>query len=856
MTAFNYFGRSDVPSFVLCNPDKTQIYTLGKLNNRIYKPRYNALSELSFTAYSEIDGITNDYFDYLQYKRLIYLDGIGYFLIRDIDQSNNGFVKIKNITAYSFEAVLANKKISSFSGTYNIYDSENFNNSLIDIILSYVPGWSLQYVDDSLLNTVRTFDETDINIYEFLMTTVEESYQCVFSFDIINSSVSIYSIDNATLSTDIYISFDNLIEQIDIKTITEEMATALTVTGSGDLSINQVNPLGGDKIYNFGYYKTLTWMSQDLINALTNWEGAIDYYQPIYANLLTDLQVENANLITLNSELVELNSEMDALLQARSVRVEQGLSVLDENAQITAKQTQIDNKQNEISNSEEIIANYTTQLENINNALSFESNFTESQISTLGTYIDEDTYHNENFVQTGIMTIPEIQDQAQQLYDQGVSILSKLSQPRYEFSVDMINFLELEEFSQFKDQLSLGAVIYLALDDNISIEPVVLGYDIDYEDPSNFSMLFGNRLRLDDSTFIFTDIIGQSIKQSNKTSFKSREWSDWSDNYKSQVDNVLNAFSGSSSAKKDWINNSVSGSSAYTSYAFSELQTSASALDQGTFNIGYWHDANNQTSIQFLKDIIRFYVQKDGIFYNMLSLTNDSIIVSASLIGGDLSFDGLDASDVTYTPENNLNWYSNSDPGNADSAFDQLAQRLYTIESGTSEYSVILYNNEDQSYAYYPPDNIGIESALSSSRNGDIVFLPAGIYSGPYTIPNGVSLIGADINQCVLNDEITLLSGANLNQLSIIRSGSSLNAMNGVVLSGSNCHIFNCSIDITNLGGDARCIYGEIDSIGYVDVCIVSASSPTAEHGYYTTDGIIYVRGGSNNVSSSPIGGV
>ena len=240
--------------------------------------------------------------------------------LSDIDQSNNGFVKIKNITAYSFEAVLANKKISSFSGTYNIYDSENFNNSLIDIILSYVPGWSLQYVDDSLLNTVRTFDETDINIYEFLMTTVEESYQCVFSFDIINSSVSIYSIDNATLSTDIYISFDNLIEQIDIKTITEEMATALTVTGSGDLSINQVNPLGGDKIYNFGYYKTLTWMSQDLINALTNWERAIDYYQPIYANLLTDLQVENANLITLNSELVELNSEMDALLQARSVR--------------------------------------------------------------------------------------------------------------------------------------------------------------------------------------------------------------------------------------------------------------------------------------------------------------------------------------------------------------------------------------------------------------------------------------------------------------------------------------------------------------------------------------------------------
>ena len=42
----------------------------------------------------------------------------------------------------------------------------------------------------------------------------------------------------------------------------------------------------------------------------------------------------------------------------------------------------------------------------------------------------------------------------------------------------------------------------------------------------------------------------------------------------------------------------------------------------------------------------------------------------------------VDASDVTYTPADDTDWDGDADPGNADDAFDQLAERVDDLEAG------------------------------------------------------------------------------------------------------------------------------------------------------------------------------
>ena len=551
---FDAYGNAETPSYILTNPDKEQLYSLSNILDRKYSPRYNALGEISFIAPYQVNDNVSPYWDLLTYRRLAFLPDVGYFMITDVSEKGDGIKRYKDITAQSLEVELALKRITLFKGTYKFYDILDTNGTLLQTILAYLPGWSVGTVDTELLSLYRYFNVNDTTIYDFLMNDVEEAYQCIFTFDSFAKTISAVSIPNATSTTDVYLSYDNLIKSIEIKEVTDELVTALTVCGGGGLSINQVNPLGTDTIYNFDYYKTTDWMSQGLIDALDAWEQLIDDNQANYADLLTSLIEDNNTLIGYTGELADLQGEYDALEGVQSVRIQQGLSLTEVNAQLAAKQTEIDSKNTQIDSIQTSIDDIQSQLEVINTALSFETNFTEAQLLELSAYIVGSTYQNDNFIQTDAMTQAEIQAMAQELYDQGVTVLAKVSQPRYEFSIDAVNFISLEEFSIFTEQLELGSVITLELEEGVFIYPALLGIDMNYDNPSDFKLIFGNRLRLDDSSFIFSDLFNQAVKGGISTKFNSERWSNWSEGYKSEVTGFINSSLNAS------LNNVISGS--------------------------------------------------------------------------------------------------------------------------------------------------------------------------------------------------------------------------------------------------------------------------------------------------------
>lgn len=600
MFSFDYYDQSEIPTIYLANPDGTSLYNLGTIYDRNFELRYNTLSTFTFVAPSQISGSTVDYYDWLEYRRLIYVDGVATFMITDVEVDNNGIYEIKKITCQSLEVVLSYKKLSLFEGTYTFNNSLSgsgvVTSNLMTTLISYIPGWSLGFVDSALTNITRTFSITDKTLYDFMINDVSQTYQCVFVFDTINKTISAYSIVNATTPTDIYISFDNLMKSFAISESTDELVTAMNVLGGDGISINYVNPLGTETIYNFDYYKTTEWMSQDLIDAIDAWESLIASNQPAYANLLTSLRVENTNLVTLESDLTTLEGELSALIVVRDVRVQQGLDITEVSGSIVAVSGSITVKEAEIVTEEGIIAGINAQLASINSILLFENNFTASQLSSLNNFIIGNTYTNTNFISTSLMSEVDIQNVSQELYDQATDVLAKVSEPRYSFDIDSVNFLFIKDFQPFIEQVSLGCTITIELSSGV-LEAALLGIDFNYDDPKQFKMILSNRMRLDDEQFQYSDLDSSTIDAGITTNFNSQKWNNTSSLYASLVGTGNNIVTSTTTSNTGNISlfDDVSGTrikdgnAMYASGSFVPSLVSASATFTYNYAVGVYN---------------------------------------------------------------------------------------------------------------------------------------------------------------------------------------------------------------------------------------------------------------------------
>lgn len=561
---FDYFDHPEPPNIFLCNPNGDALYSISQfVQDDLLSLRFNALSEFKFKIPSSIDNgdTTLGFYEFVQPKRLVLIENVGYFLIYLSTEETGGEIPYKNVECRSIDSELISKKISSFSKTIKFYDPLHVTENLMDTILAMIPSWSIAYVDSITEQKYRTFNITDSTIYTFLMTDVEKAFQCVFYFDIENKTISVYDVSNATSSTDIFLSYDNLINNSEFKEISDEISTALSVYGGNGLTIRSVNPLGGNIIYDFSYYKTSNWMSPELIIALTSWENDVLAAQPGYAILLTDLKTANAELLDLNLnpstglqklETDLLMGEAEQQIAVTTVPIDP-VDVAYWAAYIEAKNIEIENKLEEISIKEDEISDIVLQIGNINSNLSFSQNFTQSELEELSLFTFQNTYTNENIITTSLMTEVEKQDAAQTLYDQALIVLAKASRPRYEFNVGTSNFTMLKEFQSFTNELELGSLVTIQLANEELISTILLEMETSFNDPNIFKLSFSNRLRLDNGNFQYSDILGQAQSTGNTVTTNSLVWQDWATNYRDDVSTFI------TSSLNATVNNIVNG---------------------------------------------------------------------------------------------------------------------------------------------------------------------------------------------------------------------------------------------------------------------------------------------------------
>ena len=167
--------------------------------------------------------------------------------------------------------------------------------SLLHIVFEKIPDWTIGHVDMALRNKERKFDEDRIAVYDFLMNELQDTFKCVVEWDTMTNTVNFYeeaddgiTEDNTVQTrweTDVFISRDNLANEININYSTDDIKTKLKVSGADDLDIREVN-LGQNYIMNLGYYHTLDWMEQDLFEAYDDYLDAVEEFTPQYTEAM------------------------------------------------------------------------------------------------------------------------------------------------------------------------------------------------------------------------------------------------------------------------------------------------------------------------------------------------------------------------------------------------------------------------------------------------------------------------------------------------------------------------------------------------------------------------------------------
>lgn len=402
---FSKIDLREQPVLILKNSSGKPIGTLGYALDISLDIKYNETSVLEFSIPERVDGVSIPYYDSVIGMRIVEIEDIGQFILINPSEIGDGVKKVKSCKGYSLEYEFTFKKITLENATYNFWNPTAPGGTLLGAILELMPSWRVGTVDSSLIGKYRTFEVADTNLYNFIKSTVQQSYNCIFDFDTKTRTVNVKDVMSAVVTNPIYISNANLAKEIEVTENTENIVTRLDVNGAEGITIRDVNPTGTNTLVNLDYFMTSDNFDQDVIDRYYEWKNVCKEYKLPYYNLSIEYSLrvacrtaETAAMVDLQGELTSLENQQAVIIQAIAQSLE-GQDALDEiNASISEKQTDISSKQTYINTIQEQIDSIYGQLKEINLATKFESYFTDDELLVLDRYIKDDSISESSFV--------------------------------------------------------------------------------------------------------------------------------------------------------------------------------------------------------------------------------------------------------------------------------------------------------------------------------------------------------------------------------------------------------------------------------------------------------------------------
>ncbi len=370
---------------------------------------FNETSEINFKVPKFYDGKETLAYDAICGMRIVEWMDIGRFVLVNPKITDEGIREVKECTIYSLEYELTYKKLSLENNTYNFYNPAAPQDTVLGIIVNeYATDWSVGEVDSELLGKWRTFEVTDANVLDFMRSTLQETYNCIFDFDTFNRKINVRYADKDVIQQPVYLSTDNLLNQIQIEEDTEQIVTSLDVNGAEGVTIRSVNPMGINKIYNLDYFMANDYdFTNEMKTKYQNWKDTFKSNQELYYNLTTEQIVQISRLNTEKAALVDLKGELsnfEAQLAVNLQAISQGIDIKEETMQeirdnIDKKQAEIDEKQALIDSIDNELNNtITPALKQCNQNTALSAFFNAEELALLKRYLKEDSISDSNFV--------------------------------------------------------------------------------------------------------------------------------------------------------------------------------------------------------------------------------------------------------------------------------------------------------------------------------------------------------------------------------------------------------------------------------------------------------------------------
>ena len=341
---FDTSGNVEDITFVLATKNGDKISNNTNVTDIVTKHAMNSYSEFSFNAHKELNRNTLRCWNDIKDFKLMWIPewDMWFETYVEIDEENEdikkvtgkslGEAELSQIMLYNIEI---NTEADISRDDYKIpttfYNPDHPEASLVNRLTEKAPHYRFAHIDISLMNIQRTFTFDKKSIYDALKEVAEE-LNCLFVFGCGSDAngkpertISVYDLEanckdcghrdtfvdkcpkcgstNVTNGygeyTNVFISRDNLVEEVTYTTDADSVKNCFKLTAGDDLmtaAIRSCNPNGSDYIYYFSD-AVRSDMSEQLQEKLSAYDKLYEEYQKTHNFDIDSSFVNNYNAI-------------------------------------------------------------------------------------------------------------------------------------------------------------------------------------------------------------------------------------------------------------------------------------------------------------------------------------------------------------------------------------------------------------------------------------------------------------------------------------------------------------------------------------------------------------------------------
>ncbi len=157
-------------------------------------------------------------------------------------------------------------------------------------------------------------------------------------------------------------------------------------------------------------------------------------------------------------------------------------------------------------------------------SIDIKNNFTREQMLKLNLFIREDEYSDSCFAFTDNDTNEEKNETEKELYEAAKKELARISQPQLSFSLSMANIYAIDEFRPLANMFRTGNFITVGIRDDYFVHARLLEISVNYDEPDDFSVTFGNIYKSKNPVDIHSELLKQTSSVSHQVANSSSFW--------------------------------------------------------------------------------------------------------------------------------------------------------------------------------------------------------------------------------------------------------------------------------------------------------------------------------------------